>query len=833
MTVESGQRFTKQRPCPICRGYDDAPRGTSRRCFGFLSSDREYAHCTREEIAGDLERSQSSETFAHRLNGTCGCGVLHGDFPQSVSRRIVATYDYHDEQGSLLFQVVRYAPKSFKQRRPDADGGWIWSLKGTRRVPYRLPELLGSDVEAWVFVVEGEKDVDNLRSINLVATTNPGGGGKWTREFGRFFKDRKVAVIGDNDRDGRKHEAAVAKSLGPVVSDLKVIRLPGLPEKGDVSDWLAAGHTGADLMELVESEKDSPQLTPDAMNLIAEAANAASRRSQADMLVELVEEVGVKLFTDTTDDTFARIEVSGHFETHRCRSKRFKQFLTRSSWEQKHKVPNSNALSSAMNVIEAKASYEGRRYRLYNRVAACEGSFWYDLSDAKWRAVRITTAGWEVVSRPPVMFRRYAHQQPQVEPKCGGDLKRLYDFVNLKMPEHQLLFSVYLVSCLIPDIPHPIPTLHGPQGSTKTTALRCGRRIVDPSATETLSMPRNPAELVQQLAHHWMPIYDNITFIPSWISDTLCRATTGDGFSKRELYTDDEDIIYSFRRCCGLNGINVAAYQPDLLDRCILFGFSRPSRSERRQETELWAEFDRVRPQLFGAALDALSGAMTIQPTLQLPGLPRMADFASWGAAIAETLGHSAESFLKAYEKNYLLRNDEVLVNDPVASAVLRLAEDRLDWEGPASELLATLGKIAPDLNIDTRSKGWPKADNALTRRLNVISTNLSAVGVTVTTGARTSGGRLVRIEKVSGRTVTTVTDDASPTTSTDTDDDNDDGSHSEQSPPSLFSGENDDSDGNDAFSRTLSLLGATGRPGGGAGAGPTAPNQESEEFEV
>jgi hypothetical protein len=231
--------------------------------------------------------------------------------------------------------------------------------------------------------------------------------------------------------------------------------------------------------------------------------------------------------------------------------------------------------------------------------------------------------------------------------------------------------------------------------------------------------------------------------------------------------------------------------------------------------------------------LDALSGAMKIQPTLRLRNLPRMADFASWGAAIAETLGHSADAFLKAYQENYRQRNEEVLVNDPVASTVLALVEDRHEWEGPASELLATLAGIAGDLRIDTKARSWPKAAHALTKRLNVISTNLVAVGVAVTTGDRTSGGRVIRIEKVAGRSVTSVMDDASSTRSTDTDDAKDDALDAGASPRSLFSGENDARDANDACAGTFSPRGATTRSTAGSAAGRDAPGGGAEEFEV
>jgi hypothetical protein len=119
-----GQRFTPSRPCPVCNGHSELGRGHARRCFGFLSSDADYAHCTREELAGDLEQNPASLTYAYWLRGPCRCGGEHSapialpDRARRARGAIVATYDC-TEDGVQLFQVVKYAPKDFRQRRPD------------------------------------------------------------------------------------------------------------------------------------------------------------------------------------------------------------------------------------------------------------------------------------------------------------------------------------------------------------------------------------------------------------------------------------------------------------------------------------------------------------------------------------------------------------------------------------------------------------------------------------------------------------------------------------------------------------------------------------------
>ena len=160
-----------------------------------------------------------------------------GDAPP----RIVTTYAYADGNGKLLYEVVRFEPKDFRQRRPDGRGGWIWNLDGTPRVPYHLPELLASDPTAWVLVCEGEKDVDSVRGLDLAATCNPGGAGKWKYlTDDSALHDRRVAIIPDRDEPGRKHAQDVATRLHGKAADVRIIDLGaigGFAGK-DVCDWL-------------------------------------------------------------------------------------------------------------------------------------------------------------------------------------------------------------------------------------------------------------------------------------------------------------------------------------------------------------------------------------------------------------------------------------------------------------------------------------------------------------------------------------------------------------------------------------------------------------------
>jgi len=223
-------------------------------------------------------------------------------------------------------------------------------------------------------------------------------------------------------------------------------------------------------------------------------------------------------------------------------------------------------------------------------------------------------------------------------------------------------------------------------------------------------------------------------------------------------------VLYTFRRCVGLNGINVAAYKPDLLDRCILFGLERIAPTERKPEKTLWREFDKIHPALLGAIFDVLSRAMALRQTVHLCALPRMADFALWGCAVARAMGYADEEFLGAYRSNADARNEEALQASPVAAMVQELTCEWPEWEGSPSELLAELDRLAEEHHVNQRAPAWPKAPNVLSRRINEVSHNLAEAGIEVT--ARRDGSRrIIMIRKKAGNTVTTVTSATSSAT--------------------------------------------------------------------
>jgi hypothetical protein len=206
-----------------------------------------HAGCSQDAVMEGLRRQKSWPE--RKSNGTA-----------TPQRTIVSTYNYEDQNGDILFQAVRLAPKSFYQRRPDGKGGWINNITGVPVVPYRLAEVEeGIALGREIWIVEGEKDADNLAKLGFRATCNPAGAGKWKAEHAAFLKGADCIVIPDNDEPGRKHAASVAASLKGIAARVRILALPDLPEKGDVSDWLAAGGQAEQLLKFADAAPDCTQ----------------------------------------------------------------------------------------------------------------------------------------------------------------------------------------------------------------------------------------------------------------------------------------------------------------------------------------------------------------------------------------------------------------------------------------------------------------------------------------------------------------------------------------------------------------------------------------------
>lgn len=439
------------------------------------------------------------------------------------------------------------------------------------------------------------------------------------------------------------------------------------------------------------------------------------------------------LFASQNGEPYVCIDSQNSSKAIKLKSRTFKNFLAKRFYEETGQAPPPEAFVQALAQLEAEASFSGETRPVELRLGRYEDSIYYDLHASNGAVVEIDANGWGVCQSSPIFFVSTSNMKSQCTPAEQGSLKKLLKHVRFKSKADKLLYLVYIVTCFIPDIPHPVLIFAGEKGAAKSTSTRITRSIVDPAVRDISSMPNGVHDLAISLQNNYMPAYDNLTSISVKISDLLCTASTGGGFSTRKFFTDDEETIFSFLRCLVLNGINVVATKADLLDRSLILELDRIDESERKAEKQIIQAFEQDKPEILSGLFSVLSRAIEIYPQVELSSLPRMADFAQWGYAVAEAIQEGyGRAFLNAYKRNISMASEEAVSAHPVASAIIALMKQTPFWEGPVSDLLDELEYIASREKIDTRTKEWPKAPHALSRRIREVKSNLKSCGIEI-----------------------------------------------------------------------------------------------------
>lgn len=380
------------------------------------------------------------------------------------------------------------------------------------------------------------------------------------------------------------------------------------------------------------------------------------------------------------------------------------------------------ALADALNVLEGKA----RRLpptQVHLRVAEAADALWIDAGDDLGTVIEVRGGAWRITrEQPPVMFRRTELTVPMDVPIAGGDPRDLFGFLNVA-PEDRTILLAVLVAAFLPDIPHPIPTFTGEQGTGKSTAASMLVELLDPSAVPLRKGPRDADTFVTGATGSWVVAYDNLSAIPEWLSDALCRGVTGDGDVRRQLYTDGGLAVFRFRRQFILTGIDFAGLRGDLAERLVLVELQRIAEHARQDEQTLRARWGAARPRVLGALLDLTAKVHALLPSVRLDSMPRMADFARVLAAVDQLTG--SEGFAR-----YRAQSAEIAADTLAASPFIeRLAGVRLDHLGTAAELLETLAPADPEQRLP---KGWPANARAVTSDLRRNAPALRKNGWTV-----------------------------------------------------------------------------------------------------
>src|SRR5215472_4767762 len=461
------------------------------------------------------------------------------------------------------------------------------------------------------------------------------------------------------------------------------------------------------------------------------------------------------LFHTATGTAFADITVDGHRETWPIRSKRFRGWLRRRYYQATGCAASAAEIRSALDLFEARAQFDGPERTVHIRIAEHAGHIYLDLADEQWRTVAIGPDGWRVIECPPVRFRRPVGMLPLALPKQGGSIESFNSFLNLASRDDFVLIVAWLLAALRPDGPYPVLAISGEQGSAKTVLSKLLKTLIDPNAAPVRSLSREERDLMIAANNGYLLAFDNVSGLPIWLSDALCRLASGGSYAVRRLYSDDEEVLFEAARPILLNGIEEVISRPDLGDRAIFLTLAPIGEAQRRPENGLWREFEIVRPHILGALLDALVHGLRTLGRVHPERLPRMADFAIWAAACEAALW-PAGTFANAYAANRRAAIEDMIEADPVAAGVRRFMAERSAWTGSAADLLRAADFVGDE--VWKRSAGWPKTPRALAGRLRRAQTFLRTLGIEVTFSREgRAGTRMISVSTSAEHTVSTV----------------------------------------------------------------------------
>lgn len=467
-------------------------------------------------------------------------------------------------------------------------------------------------------------------------------------------------------------------------------------------------------------------------------ANSPSQKadSAAARLLRMAQ-TSVELF-HSGSVAYAVLAFDDHEETWALNSKHFAQWLVRQYWLRFERTVSMTVINEVRAVLEAQAR-EAEERQVYLRVAPGPNNTLYiDLCDERWRAVRVAAdCRYKVVRPRHVHFIRTPGMKSLPVPERGGSLNDLRKYLNVTDLGFQLVCA-WLVSSIAPHGPYPILELRGEQGSAKSTTARFLRSLIDPHEADIEALPRNTRDLSISARNSWLLGYDNVSYIQPWMSDTLCRLSTGHAFRTRALYTDSEEVIFSACRPILLNGIEEVGTRPDLLDRTFLVELPRIPPGRRMDEQSLQRDFLRDRARIFGAMLDAASMALRRRESVSTDDLPRMADACRWALGAAPSFG-SQEKLLEAMDDSAARITDLAFESNPVSAALLKFLKRRSGpWTGNADRLLMVLNNERLISSGDPRTpSGWPKTARQMGGMLHRLAPTLRSRGITVEFGRR------------------------------------------------------------------------------------------------
>lgn len=643
------------------------------------------------------------------------------------------SFEYLDRESKVVCTACRFdvSPDS-KEFRPLTYGefngvlGRYWRKPNGLMPLFQLPKIYAATWNQSAIVFEGEKTTNAGQEIfqNYICTTSFGGANGAKGTNWKPLQKCKVYVFPDNDANGLIYQQSVIDELHRLGNDqVYAVRLPkGFPPKWDVADSLPDGVNRGKLYELIRDAEHVPIAPP------------KKEEKEPSLTVQIIQAVEATpkfdFFLNQFDEACVRyVEKNDCSSVKLVSSVRFKRFVAQIAFETFNDAVSKETVDKVCNIFEAKAYSEENISCVYVRSAFHNGHVYYDLGD---QIACISKEGVTFTKESPVAFTRYGVFKTQAAPLATGTkLSNFLELLNIPDKRERLLLQCFIVTAFIPDIAHPVLAIFGQQGSAKSTLMKLLVRLIDPAAIEDVQI-QCPQELIQAASHRLVLPLDNLSQLSEAVSDLLCKLVTGGGYSKRMLYSNDDDLIRSYRRIVVLNGISLVVEKPDLLDRSLLLQLERIKPENRLEESEVFAKFEAMRPGLLAEIFELVSNVLRYRDEARktISKLPRMADFAIYGRAAAKALGFSFEDFDEAYEDNIDRQNLEALEASPLASAIAYYLRSEDVLMGTPSTVRKKLAQVWEKAGLDPNDA--PRCHRSLGIRLSAATPNLTALGYQV-----------------------------------------------------------------------------------------------------
>lgn len=526
----------------------------------------------------------------------------------------------------------------------------------------------------------------------------------------KYFKHKypslKIIIAADNDQHsktntGKENAINVAQTLN---CDYV------LPEFKDTDLKDKACSDFNDIHCLYGLDEVKHQLTqpPPISEPLNQFDSQGKKKAQATLLIDIAQ--NCQLFHNSEGKAFAQLNINNHQEVWAVDSVGFKDYLNQQYYQITNRGANSNALRDALDTIRAKAKYDDKEQAVYLRIAQINDKIYIDLCNRQWQVIEVSTSGYKILNKSPVMFWRSQGMQPLPKPKPNDNVELMKKYLNIKDTDFYLIVAWVLAALQAGAGAYPILILHGEQGTAKTTTARMLRELTDPHSYPISTRPRNEDDLTIMASNNRVIALDNLSGITRNMSDTLCGFATGTNQLTRKLYTNTDLVQLKLKCPVILNGIDDIATRGDLTSRSLIINL--PSINQYKNQTKLWQDFKDDLPNIFGTLLNGLVSGLKNIACTPIDNAPRMADFAKWVSACTKAYNWNDE-FIKAYRDNIGSNNQNLVDGSLFATTIIDLAHHQNHWKGTASDLLKELPdklKISTPRGIKNQIKRYKPA---------------------------------------------------------------------------------------------------------------------------